>query len=224
MKTKNKELEKIIKKYDLVGKSYDDIFKTLYENKIEDNQSTGILSYINQHYALPKSAITELSKDENVREILFKYGLVEEEIKLEVGKWYKIVNKVSGKSGNLLLGENYTAIGMGFAGAWSWFNFNNYTNNNYKITLMTPEEIKQMLIKKFEADGLKVGCIVDTIDVCESGEIFEITTNNYIYYESHDVLLCDDVYVYSKGQFAKIIQPELTLEQRMERLEKLNNL
>lgn len=220
MKTKNKELEEIIEKYDLVGKSDEQIEKIINDRMLDLEinsikylrgvRSFKILEYINIHYALPKSAITELSKDENVREILVKYGLVEEKETVKVG-WK--VNKTFPKFIGYWDGEKYL-VGCDSKGTWcddlsSVLFFKNDID-------ASPQEIESMLIKKLEADGLKVGIYIEDLD----GDKGILEGGCWVYGKDFDRLYYGGFCVYEKGKFAKIIQAELTLEQRIERIEK----
>jgi len=75
----------------------------------------------------------------------------------------------------------------------------------------TPEEIKSMLIKKLEADGLKVGCLIDQIALGPNYTISKFnTTLKWIWeYTEYDDTLCLNGWIlYRNGQFATIIPQE----------------
>jgi hypothetical protein len=86
---------------------------------------------------------------------------------------------------------------------WSW----KLEPRNWRKS--TPEEIKSMLIKKLEADGLKVGCSVNRYWFdSESHRIRPINELSYYYDADSDVLECYSRKVYEKGKFATIIPQE----------------
>lgn len=90
------------------------------------------------------------------------------------------------------------------SGGWSWY----YHPNLWRKS--TPEEIKSMLIKKLEADGLKVGCKVDCSKIASLGSQFYIQEIKYKYWENGDMLTTgeDCILLYSEGKFATIIPQE----------------
>ena len=87
---------------------------------------------------------------------------------------------------------------------WSW----KLEPRNWRKS--TPEEIKSMLIKKLEADGLKVGCKVDCSKIASLGSQFYIQEIKYKYWENGDMLTTgeDCILLYSEGKFATIIPQE----------------
>lgn len=236
---KNTELEQIIEKYDLIGKSAIEIRNILTNNKLVKKinnvcyfdcivrQSTEILEYINQHYAIKPDVMRELKKDENVRRILEGTSKT-----LQADKWNLVVHdeRISWAIFGNTKDKDGNYNGFHFDLEYGTFHeFGQSIINDCEIKsvrLMTPEEIQSMLVKKLEAEGLKVWCMVDRSDMTNNRltnivDIREIERGSgYIYHESSDELLFNGCVVYSKGKFAKIIQPELTIEQRLERLEK----
>lgn len=209
---KNTELEAIIEKYDLVGN--ENIYLTLEDNGLFDLDAIEIYKYINQHYAIKPDVMRELKKDENVRRILGGTNDLSKEL-------YLTCDSVDGKAVVRVTDfANQTGFGVKENGKiidsfdrWSWLDFPQYWRKS------TPEEIQSMLIKKLEADGLKVGCKIDRSELpnflaLESTVI--INKLNYEYNQIDDFLICDGNVVYANGKFAKIIQPELTIEQKME--------
>lgn len=205
---KNTELEAIIEKHDLVGKSYAEVCVILSDKSWGDILQ--IIGYINQHYAIKPDVMRELKKEENVRRILEGGNDLSKELYLtyedEDGKYCIRVTSFEEEKG----------FGFDFYGEWkdgkqwAWITAPEYWRKS------TPEEIEQMLVKKLEADGLKVGCVVDKTELPVIPYKSEIKKIEYLYTEKDDLLSCGGVTVYIKGKFAKIIQPELTIEQKME--------
>lgn len=92
------------------------------------------------------------------------------------------------------------------------FSWIDYPNSWCKST---PEEIKSMLIKKLEADGLKVGCkaIREWADPKKNEKIITVKRIEYYYDSYYDTLECGGRTVYEKGKFAKIIPQEEVKEE-----------
>jgi len=114
--------------------------------------------------------------------------------------------------------EKGEGFGFGFYGDWvnSEFTWKTHPNDWRKST---PEEIKSMLIKKLEADGLKVGSKFERIgfNVSDRPHITEMTTVDdstffkdvkWFYSVADDFLEFHGFVVYSKGKFATIIPQE----------------
>lgn len=90
---------------------------------------------------------------------------------------------------------------------WAWITAPEYWRKP------TPEEIEQMLVKKLEADGLKVGCIIQTINEVEYH--YDCERNPY-YDKSTDTLFLGSYMAYEQGKFAKIIPQEESLTESNE--------
>lgn len=214
---KNTKLEAIIEKHDLVGKSYADVV-TILSNK-SWAYILEIIGYINQHYAIKPDVMRELKKDENVRRIL------DGKVELEVGKWYKLFvpsyDSYVKFRFNGLRNESGRPMGLGFDVCDKYSDDNDTSGWGEKesnFELMTPEEIQSMLIKKLEADGLKVGCKYICPHFEEEETFKSYDSLEYIEFSDGTDGLTDGNggYIYINGKFAKIIQPKLTIEQKME--------
>jgi len=211
---KNTELEAIIEKYDLVGKNREFIIGVLLENHPSKGAlnnlklSCEILDYINQHYAIKPDVMRELKKEENVRRILEGGNDLSKELYLTCEDTpYNVVVRVDDFEAKTGTGQDTYGNWNVKYNNWSWLDYPQYWRKS------TPEEIQSMLVKKLEAEGLKVGCMVETLNKVNYQHDCE---NEFVYQENHDRLYLGNWIVYDNGQFAKIIPPELTIEQKME--------
>jgi hypothetical protein len=210
-----KEVKGNFKKFD-ISKVLDTLYKVngcywvILENDYSaivwghDNGYAKIISYkSNPNIDLSKltpELINELSRDENVKQILINNGVIKNE--LEVGKWYKFQEKNADWWLGCIADSDLKYYGFN---SNKWFNKTKVPLINQKYqsyTLATPQEVetalKNEIWKQFKI-GDKIKCVNGTTATIE-GDI--------IHFENNVVLLGDERYRYelfNNGKFAQVI-------------------
>lgn len=169
-------------------------------------------------FEITKEQILELANESSfTKATLNKWFPQAFENELEIGKWY---NHKEGEC--LAFVEKLTNddfIGYGFEYSKKWKNTKgNWTNGYSGWTLATEEEVKTALIAEAKKRGFKDGVRLK----CAKHPDTEPLTFSKITFDSIDALGngCWN-YIFYKGKWAEIISEpiELTLEQRIERIE-----
>lgn len=156
-------------------------------------------------------------------------ALLEPKKELEVGKWYFIENKncQTRKTDALVFikefkGNDNTNYGFDSKGDWTNQFWADDLKNMGRIVEATPQEVEEALIKEAKR-RYKVGDKLSEVydDFSEGNRIFNLNLR-------HQVGLCDlwidDVNgylscIFKNGKWAEVIEPELTLEERVKELE-----
>lgn len=168
------------------------------------DQISAVVNWMNGYEQLKDTVIPIRFREDAVSDkdkmVEFRF-YPEEENTVKVG-WKK--NRIYGNFLGWWDGKKYT-YGFGYDGNW----YQDVSNFCYRLddehaSLM---EVKDKLIKKLEADGLKVGCKVKCVDSFDFyvGENWE---NHFRYIVELDKLNLGNYCVYSNGKFAKIIPQE----------------
>lgn len=156
--------------------------------------------------------------------------------KFEVGKWYKAKNIKSNLYNNSLINviefnEDGTYNGYGFDYSGNWFNKKNcgdiFTKELIR-TEATPKEVEEALIKEAVKRGFKEGVRVDRsifknmslpTTICD--ENFTSNSNEFIFYEKHNVLRLGNYGIFYNGKWAEIVKTK-TIDEVAEELSKLH--
>jgi len=155
--------------------------------------------------------------------------------KFEYDKWVKIENAEGGcycANGVVGITRSNIPAGVSHSGMMEQDNGVFIQSDGYwyrigvktKIKYLTPSEVESHLRKVAEEKGLVRGVKIDSFG---SNGIIADDINNALYFSNKDelVIYCsiyeDNLPIYQQGKWATIIPSELTLEERVAKLEKM---
>jgi len=150
---------------------------------------------------LTPELITELCKDENIKQTLINNGVVKNE--LEAGKWYKFEGGTLGfYQGDNVNSYGFHGLGKEWFDAHRWF-FNENLKEN--LTLATPQEVETAL----KNEAVKRGFIYGVTHTIVDGPRHIISKDNrFGFDENRSSLLFNNWCVFKDGKWAEIIKKE----------------
>jgi hypothetical protein len=158
---------------------------------------------------LTPELITELCKDENVKQILINNGVVKNE--LEVNRWYKVTYN-DGKNINKsiycvtnIYDKVFGAYGFDWAGNWAVDKYN-FGSIGFE-RLATPQEVETALKNEAVKRGYKSGV------TCLFGKAKDkrvITSNDFHYCMETNLLAIGGDVIFNNGVWSEIIPQEET--------------
>lgn len=150
---------------------------------------------VDKTYQLSETFVKELCKEPNIKEAFIREGIIEND-KLEVGKWYK---SNSGCLFNYQLEDRVYGFfidGRWLSKNWVWLDGN--------VCLATPQEVKTALINEAKKRGLISGVKINQVKYNGIKRLKD-SGADYTYFPSEDYMTYYGWCIYSKGQWAEII-------------------
>jgi hypothetical protein len=156
---------------------------------------------------LTPELINELSRDENVKQILINNRVIKNE--LEVGKWYKFQEKTADWWLGCIADSDLKYYGFN---SGKWFNKTKVSLINQKYqsyTLATPQEVETAL-KNEAVKKYKGVTKIDNTKVCFIGSKYDIELNDFEFFADRNMLTCgkNKVVLFLKGVWAEPIKEE----------------
>jgi hypothetical protein len=135
---------------------------------------------------LTPELITELCKDENVKQILINNGVVKNE--LEVNRWYKANSGgIAFKSEN---GEYYGFDADGkFVNRRDYDHYYEFEHKQWNWQPITPQEVETAL-KNEAVKKYKGVTKIDNTNVCSIGNKYDIELNNFEFFADRNMFTC----------------------------------